>query len=59
MNITFSFELSCSKTSEKEQRILIRLTQNRKLKRISAGIKVNQKIWNKDKQVIKSSLLKI
>lgn len=55
MNITFSFELSSSKTSEKEQSILIRLTQNRKLKRISTGITVNQKFWNRDKQVIKSN----
>ena len=55
MNITFSFELNSSKTLDKEQSILIRLTQQRKLKRIGTGIKIAPKFWNKDKQIIKSA----
>jgi hypothetical protein len=40
MNITFTLELSSQAGEKKEVSILIRMTQNRKLKRMSTGIKV-------------------
>jgi len=40
MNITFTLELSSKAAADKEVSILIRMTQNRKLKRMATGIKV-------------------
>ncbi|TCZ73274.1 site-specific integrase [Flaviaesturariibacter aridisoli] len=53
MNITFALELSSSKGSNGEQSILVRLTQNRRMKRISTGIKVESRYWDKAKQLVK------
>ncbi len=46
MNITFTLELSSSKVSDKDVSILIRMTQNRKLKRLSTGVKVPPALWD-------------
>jgi|JI6StandDraft_1071083.scaffolds.fasta_scaffold128418_1 integrase/recombinase XerD len=55
MNITFSLELSSSKTSSVQHSVMIRITKNRKLKRFSTGIKVEKKYWDRPKQKIKAS----
>jgi hypothetical protein len=55
MNITFQFELNTSKLSSKEGRVLIRCTQNRKHKRISTGIAVSAKYWDKKHHKVKNS----
>jgi integrase/recombinase XerD len=46
MNITFTLELCSHAGEKKEVGILIRMTQNRKLKRISTGIKVLPETWD-------------
>jgi integrase len=46
MNITFTLELGSHAGEKKEVGILIRMTQNRKLKRISTGIKVLPETWD-------------
>jgi integrase/recombinase XerD len=53
MNISFNLELNSSIASKGEKAILIRCTQNRKHKRISTGISIPFKAWNKNKQQIK------
>jgi len=55
MNITFQFELNTSNSSSKEGRVLIRCTQNRKHKRISTGVALAPKYWDKIHHKIKSS----
>ncbi|MFT3908268.1 MAG: site-specific integrase [Ferruginibacter sp.] len=55
MNITFSFELNASKNSGKEGSILIRCTQNRKHRRVSTGISVLPKFWDKVHHKIRNS----
>ena len=54
MNITFQLELNTSNAS-KDGRVLIRCTQNRKHKRISTGVAVSPKYWDKIHHKIKSS----
>lgn len=39
MNVTFTLELCSSKASKKDVSIMIRMTQLRKLKRFSTGVK--------------------
>lgn len=55
MNITFTMELSTSKGFNDEQSVLIRCTQNRKHKRISTGISVQNKYWDKTLHKIKKA----
>jgi hypothetical protein len=55
MNITFQFVLNTSNSSSKEGRVLIRCNQNRKHKRISTGVAVAPKCWDKIHHKIKSS----
>ncbi len=45
MNITFTLELSSQAGENKEVSILLRMTQNRKLKRMATGIKVLPAAW--------------
>ena len=54
MNITFQLELNTSNAS-RDGRVLIRCTQNRKHKRISTGVAVAPKYWDKNHHKIKSS----
>jgi integrase len=54
MNITFQLELNTSNAS-RDGRVLIRCTQNRKHKRISTGVAVASKYWDKNHHKIKSS----
>ncbi|MBU3714099.1 MAG: site-specific integrase [Ferruginibacter sp.] len=54
MNITFQFELNTSNASM-EGRVLIRCTQNRKHKRISTGVAVSSKYWDKTHHRVKGS----
>ena len=53
MKITFTLELSSHTGAKKEVSILIRMTQNRKLKRISTGIKVLPDTWDPVKKKIR------
>jgi integrase/recombinase XerD len=53
MNITFTLELSSHTVEKKEVSILIRMTQNRKLKRMSTGIKVLPETWDPFKKKIR------
>jgi integrase/recombinase XerD len=53
MNITFSLELNSSRSATGEQGILLRLTQNRKMKRVSTGVKVESHYWDKARQQVK------
>lgn len=53
MNITFTLELSSYTSAKKEVSILIRMTQNRKLKRMATGIKVLPENWDPIKKKIK------
>ncbi|MFM1961635.1 MAG: hypothetical protein RLZZ172_480 [Bacteroidota bacterium] len=53
MNITFTLELSSHAGKKKEVSILIRMTQNRKLKRMSTGIKVLPETWDPVKKKIR------
>jgi len=46
MNISFTLELSSSKDSRQQASILIRMTQNRKLKRLATGLKVSVAQWD-------------
>jgi hypothetical protein len=53
MNITFTLELSSQAGKKKEVSILIRMTQNRKLKSMSTGIKVLHETWDPVKKKIR------
>ena len=53
MNITFTLELSSHTSTKKEVSILIRMTQNRKLKRMATGIKVLPETWDPNKMKIR------
>jgi integrase/recombinase XerD len=53
MNITFTLELSSHTAEKKKVSILIRMTQNRKLKRMSTGIKVLPETWDPVKKKIR------
>ncbi|MBM3454888.1 MAG: site-specific integrase [Bacteroidetes bacterium] len=53
MNITFTKELSNKAAADKEASILIRMTQNRKLKRMATGIKVLPELWDPVKKKVK------
>jgi integrase/recombinase XerD len=53
MNITFTLELTSHPSETKEVSILIRMTQNRKLKRMSTGIKVLPSTWDPVKKKIR------
>jgi integrase/recombinase XerD len=53
MNITFTLELSSHAGEKKEVSILIRMTQNRKLKRMSTGIKVLPETWDPVKKRVR------
>ncbi len=53
MNITFTLELSSHTSTKKEVSILIRMTQNRKLKRMATGIKVLPETWDPIKKKIR------
>ena len=53
MNITFTLELSSYVGENKEVSILIRMTQNRKLKRISTGVTIDPSSWDPVKKKIK------
>ncbi len=53
MNITFTLELSSYAGENKEVSILIRMTQNRKLKRMATGIKVLPAAWDPIKKRIR------
>lgn len=53
MNITFTLELSSYVGENKEVSILIRMTQNRKLKRIATGIKIQFDTWDSVKKKVK------
>jgi len=53
MNITFTLELSSKAAADKEVSILIRMTQNRKLKRMATGIKVQPELWDPVKKKVK------
>jgi hypothetical protein len=53
MNITFTLELSSHAGENKEICILIRMTQNRKLKRMATGIKVLPAAWDPIKRRIR------
>jgi integrase len=53
MNITFTLELSSYVGENKEVSILIRMTQNRKLKRLATGIKIKLDSWDPVKKRIK------
>ena len=46
MNITFTLELTSNTSTKKEVSILIRMIQNRKLKRMATGIKVLPETWD-------------
>jgi len=54
-NISISLELNFKKSNDLEGRVLIRCTQNRKHKRISTGVAVAPKYWDKIHHKIKSS----
>lgn len=55
MNINFSLELSSRANSQEKKSVLIRLTQNRKHRRISTGIQLESKYWNKTLKKVKSN----
>jgi hypothetical protein len=44
MNITITLELSYSKTDSLQQSIMLRLTQDRKYRRIATGVRVEKKL---------------
>ena len=53
MNITFTLELSSNNGKKREVSILIRMTQNRKLKRVATGIKILPETWDPVKKKIR------
>jgi integrase/recombinase XerD len=55
MNIHFSLELSSRANFKSEKSVLIRLTYNRKHRRISTGIQLESKFWNKTLKKVKSN----
>ncbi len=55
MSVTFNLELSKSNTSGKEGSVLIRITKQRKLKRIGTGISIPIQAWDKVHQKVKKS----
>ena len=55
MNIHFNLELSSRTGSKSEKSILIHLTQYRQHRRISTGIKIEEKHWDFKKQRVNKS----
>jgi integrase len=55
MTVTFNLELSKSKTSTTEGSVLIRVTKDRKSKRIGTGITIPIKSWDKIHQHVKKN----
>lgn len=54
MSIHFSLELSSRANFRNEKSVLIRLTQHRKHRRISTGILLESKYWNKNLKKVRS-----
>lgn len=55
MNIHFNLELSGKASLQGQKSILIRLTQNREHTRVSTGIQLEMKYWDKSKKRVKGS----
>ena len=55
MNITFCLELNTSNHSSNVGSVLIRCTQNRKHKRISTGVTLEYKYWDKVHHKVRKS----
>ena len=55
MNVHFNLELSSRASSQSEKSVLIRLTQNRRHRRISTGIQVEEKHWDHAGQKIRKN----
>lgn len=55
MNITFSLELSNKASSNEENSLFIRCTQDRKHKRIALGIGIKKQFWDKKNKRVKSA----
>jgi len=55
MSVTFNLEINRNNTSISEATVLIRITQNRKLKRIGTGISIPVQSWDKVNQKVKKN----
>lgn len=55
MNVTFNLELNKNNASSKEATVLIRLTLNRKMKRISTGVSIPVNSWDNVNKKVKKN----
>ncbi|TDB64426.1 site-specific integrase [Arundinibacter roseus] len=53
MNITFHFELNSYVRKDGTKNVMLRITQNKKLKRESTGISVLERDWNPEKEEVR------